>query len=136
MAKWKVTTRLVENTRSIADNSRGHNITLDLPVAQGGDNEGPTALELVLMSLAGCAVTIYADIAKRSKVPINKLVAEVEAEKSSSLPIVISLKMNVQGKASKTMLETMWRKTEVQCPVMTIFTQATPIKVQLETVSE
>ncbi len=136
MTKWKVTTRLVENTRSIADNGRGHGITLDLPVAQGGNDEGPTALELALMSLAGCAVTIYADIAKRSKVPISKLVAEVEAEKSSSSPIAISLKMNVHGKASKNMLEAMWRKTEVLCPVVSIFAEATPVKVQLETASE
>jgi len=135
MTKYTVTTRLVENVRSVAENGRGHSLVMGLPVAKGGSDKGPTALEVALIGLAGCVVTIYADIAKRSKVPISKLEAEVVGGTSKS-PTAISLKINVQGKASKNMLETIFRKTEEHCPVIHIFKEETPVKVQLEVISE
>ena len=73
MAKIKATAKWVENVRSIADNSRGHNVVLDLGTASGGDNKGPSALELAIMSLADCAVTIFADVCKQSNVEISKM---------------------------------------------------------------
>ena len=35
------------------DNSRDHHIVVDLPVDYGGDNKGPTALEMAIMSFYG-----------------------------------------------------------------------------------
>lgn len=67
MAKIKATAKWVENVRSIADDSRGHNVVLDLGTASGGDNKGPSALELAIMSLADCAVTIFADVCKEQR---------------------------------------------------------------------
>jgi len=85
----KVKAKLLENVSSVADNTRKHTVTLDLPPAKGGDDKGPTALELALMSLADCAVTIYADVAKKSKVALKNLEAEVEAEQISGEIIYI-----------------------------------------------
>jgi len=135
MTKYRVTTRLLENVRSVAEDGRGHSLVMDLPVTTGGSDKGPTAFEVALIGLAGCVVIIYADIAKRSKVHISKLEAEVMGDTSKS-PIAISLKINVQGKASKNMLETIFRKTEEHCPVMDIFKEETPVKAQLEVISE
>jgi putative redox protein len=33
---------------------RGHDITIDQPLGDGGDDEGPTPSELFVASLAGC----------------------------------------------------------------------------------
>ena len=67
MPKYKATARWVENVRSVVDDSRTHSVVCDLPVAAGGNDSGPTALELALMALADCAVTIFADVCKKSK---------------------------------------------------------------------
>jgi len=138
MAKLKATVKWVGNARLIADNSRAHTVVLDLPRESGGEDRGPTPLELALMSLAGCAATIYADIAKRSGVELTNLVAVVEGEKPKGSPKLTSvdLKLKVSGKARKQLLETMWRKTEVGCPVMSIFKGSIPVKTELETSAE
>ncbi len=134
MAKIKATAKWVRNVRSIADNSRTHSVVLDLPTNLGGEDTGPTALELAVMSLADCAVTIYADIAKKSGVKLTELVAVAEAEKpaGSAKLTGVDLKVKVSGKASKRVLETMWRKTEEKCPVLSIFKDPVPLKAELE----
>jgi len=138
MVKIKATAKLVENARSIADNSRTHSIVLDQETAKGGNDTGPTALELALMALADCAVTIGADVAKNSKVTITKFEAYAEADKSPDSPVVtnVNLKVKVSGKARKELLEGIWRRTEANCPVLSIFKEPIPIKVELETTSE
>ncbi len=46
--------KLIENFRSIVVNGRKHAIVIDLPEQRGGNDMGPTALELAVMGLAGC----------------------------------------------------------------------------------
>jgi len=134
----KVKAKLLENVSSVADNTRKHTVTLDLPPAKGGDDKGPTALELALMSLADCAVTIYADVAKKSKVALKNLEAEVEAEQISGSPVIknVSLMIAVESDARKGMLEALWRRTEANCPVVAIFKEAIPIKATLKAVGK
>ena len=68
MPKYTATAKWIENVRSIVDNSRTHNVVCDLSTSAGGNNTDPTALELAIMALADCAVTIFADICKQSKI--------------------------------------------------------------------
>ena len=138
MPKIKAAAKLVENVRSIADNSRTHSIVLDLEPAKGGNDTGPTALELALMALADCAVTIAADVAKKSNLTLTKLEAYAEADKSPDSPLIsnVSLKVQVAGKARKELLEALWRRTEANCLVFFIFKEAIPVKVELETTPE
>lgn len=95
MAKIKAKAKLVENVRSIADNARTHSIVLDLGTASGGNDTGPTAIELALMALADCAVTICADVAKNSKVTLTKLEAYAEADKSADSPVLTNVNLKV-----------------------------------------
>jgi len=138
MVTIKATAKLIENVRTIADNSRTHSIVLDLETAKGGTDTGPTALELAVMALADCAITIYADVAKNSKIPLSKLEAIAEAEKPPDSPKLtgVKLKVKVSGKARKQLLEAMWRRTEANCPVVAIFREAIPIDVELEATPE
>jgi uncharacterized OsmC-like protein len=119
MPKITATAKLVENVRTIVDNSRTHSIVCDLPNAKGGQDSGPTALELALMALADCAVTIFADVAKQSKIEITKLEAVAEAEKTPDSPKLsdVKLKVHVSAKARKQLLKAAWRRTEANCPV-------------------
>ena len=100
MAKVKANAKLLENTRLVTENTRGHSVICDLPVASGGGNSGPTPLELSLMSLAGCGVIIFADICKNSKIEPGKVEIAVEAEKSANSPTLtgVTMKVNVSSK--------------------------------------
>ena len=138
MPKIKVNAKWVQNVQSIRDNSRGHSMVLDLGTAKGGDNTGPSALELAIMSLADCAVTIFADVCKQSNVKISKLEVVAEADKPADSPRLTSLnlKITVVSKARKQKLDAVWRRTEANCPVVSIFQDNIPIKIEFETIAE
>jgi uncharacterized OsmC-like protein len=138
MPKIKVNAKWVENVRSIADNSRTHSIVCDLPSGQDGGDTGPTALELALMALADCGVTIFSSVCKKSNIELNKVEVTVEAEKLPTSPVIegVTMKVNVSAKARKALLEGAWRRTEANCPVVSIFTEPIPVKIEFETQKE
>jgi uncharacterized OsmC-like protein len=135
MPKITARTKLIENVRTIVDNSRTHSIVCDLETVKGGQDTGPTALELSVMGLADCAATIFADVAKQSKIEITKLEVVAEAEKLPDSPLLkgVKLKVRVSAKARKQLIEAIWRRTEANCPVVAIFKEPIPIEVELET---
>jgi uncharacterized OsmC-like protein len=135
MPTIKSTTKLIENVRTLVDNSRVHSVACDLPKPKGGYDTGPTALELAIMALGDCAATIFADVAKQSKIEITKLEVITEAEKPADSPLLngIKLKVYVSAKARKQLIEAVWRRTEANCPVVAIFKEKIPVEVELET---
>lgn len=135
MPKITARTKLIENVRTIVDNSRTHSVVCDLETVKGGQDTGPTALELSVMGLADCAATIFADVAKQSKIEITKLEVVAEAEKPPDSPLLkgVKLKVRVSAKARKQLIEAIWRRTEANCPVVAIFKEPIPIEVELET---
>ncbi len=138
MAKIKATAKWVKNVRSIADDSRGHDVVLDLGTASGGTNKGPSALELAIMSLADCAVTIFAEVCKQSNVEISKMEVVAEAEKPAGSPIIsgVNMKVRVAAKTRKQKLDAVWRRTEANCPVLFIFQENIPVTIEVETIAE
>lgn len=134
MVKYKATARWIENVRSVVDNSRSHSVVCDLPTAAGGGDSGPTALELAVMALADCALTIFADVCKKSNIKINKLEVVAEAERPADSPKLseATIKVSVSAEARKELIEAAWRRTEANCPVLFIFKEPTPVKVELE----
>ncbi|MBS7640187.1 MAG: OsmC family protein [Candidatus Bathyarchaeia archaeon] len=136
MVKYKATAKWIENVRSVVDNSRSHSVVCDLPVASGGGDTGPMALELAAMALADCALTIFADVCKRSNIKLNRLevTAEIERPTDSPKPSEASVKVRVSADARKELIEAAWRRTEANCPVLLIFKEPIPVKVELETV--
>jgi uncharacterized OsmC-like protein len=88
------------------------------------------------MALADCAVTIFADVCKQSKIELTKLEAVVQAEKPADSPILsgVTIKTKVSANARKELLEGAWRRTEANCPVLSIFKEPIPLKVEFEVV--
>jgi len=138
MPKIKAKATWVENVRSTVDNQRTHSINCDLSVPAGGTDCGPTALELALMSLADCGVTIFADVCKKSNIKPGKVNVTVEADKSPDSPVitVVTMKVSVSAKSRKELLEGAWRRTEANCPVLSIFKDSIPVKVEFEATPE
>jgi len=138
MPKVKAKATWVENVRSKVDNQRNHSVECDLSTAAGGTDCGPTALELSLMALADCGVTIFADVCKKSNIQPRKVEVIVEADKATDSPAVtgITMKVNVISNARKELVEAAWRRTETNCPVLIIFKDPTPVKVEFESKTE
>lgn len=134
MAKIKARAKWVEIIRSIVDDTRTHSVICDTRASNGGTDTGPSALELSLMALADCAVTIFAEIAKNSQIHLTKMEAEVDAEKPPGQPKIssVNLKVRITGKARKELLEAAWRRTEAGCPVLEIFKNPIPVNVAVE----
>jgi putative redox protein len=135
MPKITAKAKLVENLRTIVDNSRTHTLACDLPAAKGGNDTGPTALELAIMALSDCAVTIFAKVAKQSNIEVKTIEVITEAEKPENSPILegVKIKVNVSAKARKQLIEAIWRRTEANCPVVKIFTEPIPVQIELST---
>lgn len=136
MAKIKATAKWIEGTRLVVDNSRSHSVVCDLPAAAGGGDTGPTALELAIMALAGCAATIFVDVCKRSNITLNKLEVTAEAEKPADSPKIseAKIKVRVSANARKELIEAAWRRTEANCPVLIIFKEPISVSSELEVV--
>ena len=136
MPKYKTTAKWIENVRTIVDNSRTHSVVCDLSIPAGGNDTGPTAIELALMALADCAVTIFADVCKQSKIELTRVETVVEAEKPADSPILsaVTVKTKVCANVRKELLEAAWRRTEANCPVLSTFKEPIPLKVEFEVV--
>jgi len=134
MAKLKGNAKLLENVRLVTDNGRGHSVICDLSEAAGGTNAGPSPLELALMALAGCGVIIYADVCRKSKIDPGKIAIGVEAEKSPDSPTLkeVTMKVTIESKVRKALVEAAWRRTEAGCPVLFVYKESVPVKVDVE----
>jgi putative redox protein len=116
-AKW------VENSKIYVDDGRGHSAVLDLP---SGDNTGPTALELSVMSYAGCIVTIFKLVAEKRRIAFESLSVDVIANKPDEAKTIESIEFHTQVKsdASQEALEKYLELTSKTCPVGVLFKDA------------
>lgn len=120
--------------QSIVDNDRHHGVVLDLPGAKGGNDLGPTALELAVMSLSGCISTIWAVVATNSKVAYEKLLVVVEADKPDDQPTITAVRcaVTVDSKEPREKLQRALDKTMSTCPVGRLYEKAgIPLQVSL-----
>ena len=74
---------------------RDHALYVDQPPANGGEDAGPTPLEYLLISLAGCFGAIGRIIANQKKIALRSMEVSVEGE----LDLDVLLGKNQQGRA-------------------------------------
>ena len=117
--------KLIRDLRVAVDNGRAHSVCLDLPPELGTDM-GPTALELGVMSFAGCFATIFSLTAKKMRIQLKDLEVELRALKSEATGTVASAKFNITVKsdARKDRIQRIFELTRENCPVGKLFEQA------------
>lgn len=117
--------KLVKDFRIIIDNGRFHSVCVDLPPEFGMD-KGPTALELCVMSYAGCFATIFALIAKKMRILLKDLEVELEAVKSDEVGTITEASLNIIVKtdASEEVVQKLFKLTVENCPVGKLFERA------------
>jgi uncharacterized OsmC-like protein len=122
----KVTSVWDGGYKSVLSNGRGHTAVVDMPIEQNGTNTAPTALELAVMSLAGCITTIFKMMADKRKFVYKAFKVELDAEKPKDALTVTALKgrMELVTEAEETEARTVLRLTLGSCPVGEIFDKA------------
>lgn len=112
--------------QSIVDNGRHHGLVLDLPGAKGGNDLGPTALELAVMALSGCISTIWAVVAKNSNASYQSLTVELEADKADDQPTITAARalVTVVSAEPREKLQRILDKTMDTCPVGRLYEKA------------
>jgi putative redox protein len=122
----KATSVWIDGYRSVVDNGRGHSVIVDIPLEQNGADTGATALELAVMSLAGCVTTIFKILALKRSFEFRGLKVELEAEKPKEANTITKVTGNVEiiTSAEEAEARTIFRLTEEICPVGVLFAKA------------
>ncbi|HNW69428.1 MAG TPA: OsmC family protein [Bacteroidales bacterium] len=115
-----------KNFQSVVDNGRNHSLVIDLPEIKGGNNSGPTALELCVMSFSGCVGTIFAMVAEKMRISFNKLDVTVSAEQKNDAPTITNVHfiLTIATSHEKEKIQKCLDHTLNTCPVGLIFKQA------------
>ncbi|MCS7124502.1 MAG: OsmC family protein [Candidatus Bathyarchaeota archaeon] len=123
--KLNSTSKLVKDFLIVVNNGRAHSVCVDLP-PELGTNMGPTALELCVMSYAGCFTTIFALMAKKLRVPLKDLEVKLEAVKSDEAGTITeaSFHITVKTEASEETVQRIFKLTVEKCPVGKLFERA------------
>lgn len=125
MAKLNASVRLVKDFKMVIDDGRGHGIVIDLPADQSM-GIGPSALELALMSYAGCYATIFALTAQKMRIQLKDLEVDVEAIKSEQAGTITEAYFDVavRADARKDRIQRIHELTARSCPVGKLFDKA------------
>ena len=73
--------RLNDNFHFELKNERGHIVNVDSRPEFGGNDMGPSPMELVLMGVAGCSAIDMISILKKQRQEITSFKAEVDGER-------------------------------------------------------
>jgi putative redox protein len=95
----------IEKMRFAAQSGSGHAQILDAAQEDGGDNAGPTPMELLLMGAGGCASMDVVSILKRGRHDVRDCVTTLDADCAEQDPQVftrIHLHFVVTGQALTT----------------------------------
>ena len=125
MAKLHGNAKLVKDFRIDVDDGRTHAVCLDLEPPEGTDM-GPSALELALMSYAGCYATIFVLTAKKMRVSLKDLEVKSEAVKSQEAGTIaeVSFDVSVKADVSEDRIRRIHEVTLKTCAVGKIFDKA------------
>jgi putative redox protein len=105
---------------------RGHRVLIDLPVDEHGADHGTSALELAVLSLAGCITTIFALVARKRRVAFEAMRVELRAERPVGSPTIASVDgtFHIVTSARPEDVETTLEITLRTCPVGVLFDRA------------
>jgi len=129
--------KLVKDYRIDVDDGRNHAVCLDLPRDTGTDM-GPSALELCVMSHAGCYATTFVLTAKKMRISLKDLEVKVEAVKSENVGTITEAKFDITIKGvPENRIQRIHEVTLQNCPVGKLFEKAgVKLSYNLKTIEE
>lgn len=127
----------------IETRSRQHISIVDQPTDGGGTDVGPTPLEYLFVSLAGCIVTIGQIIAKQRRLPVRNIEVHVEGELDTDVLMGktqdvragfqgIRVITKIDADMSQEEKEAFLRDIDARCPISDNIHGLTPIEFVVE----
>jgi len=128
---------------TIESQIRGHTLFVDQPPSGGGDDAGPTPLEYLLLSLAGCIGTIARIVARQKRIELRGMTVRVEGEldvevllgKSrenragfTGFKVVVSMDADLTREEKEAFLH----EVDQRCPVSENLKSLTPITLEVK----
>ena len=125
MAVMNVKARMIQDFRIAVDDGRSHSVCLDLPQDLGTDR-GPTALELGVMSFAGCIATIFVLMIKKMRLKMDFLEVDMKAEKPEGASTVkkVDYTVNVKSQEKDERIRRAFDLMRENCRVGLLFEEA------------
>jgi putative redox protein len=96
----KTKIELVDKVNFKATTGSGHEVQMDGPPENGGENQGARPMEMLLVGMGGCASFDVVHILRKRRLQIESCEAEIEAERAETEPKVftkISIHFTVKG---------------------------------------
>ncbi|HNZ13986.1 MAG TPA: OsmC family protein [Anaerolineaceae bacterium] len=127
----------------IETRSRQHIALVDQPVAGGGTDSGPTPLEYLFVSLAGCIVTIGHIVAKQRQLPVRSISARVEGELDTDVLMGkrsdvragfsdIRIHVKIDADMTQAEKEAFLKEVDARCPISDNIHGTTPLNFVVE----
>ena len=134
MGEFKAEATLIKRYQTMATDTRGHGMILDLPPVKGGYDQGTSAVELMVMALADCIITIYALKAMGEKVELKHLSIKMKAEMPEGAPTITAFeaKVTVRSPAGEETCKKLLDATLAGCPVGVLCSKACDMNVILK----
>ncbi|MBN2164557.1 MAG: OsmC family protein [Pontiellaceae bacterium] len=126
----------------IESDIRGHKVIIDQPTVAGGTDQGPTPLELLFTSLAGCIGSIGRIIAMQKRLPVRGMRITVEGDLDTNgllgKPIEgrvgfegITIKVQIDGDLTYDEQNAFLHEVDSRCPVSENLLNATPVSIEI-----
>ena len=127
----------------IETRSRQHIAIVDQPVAGGGTDAGPTPLEYLFVSLAGCIVTIGHIVAKQRQLPVRSISVRVEGELDTDVLMGkrsdvrsgfsdIRIHVKIDADMTQAEKEAFLKEVDARCPISDNIHSTTPLNFVVE----
>jgi uncharacterized OsmC-like protein len=117
--------KIIEGFQIMLDDNEAHSYIVDL-APDLGTGLGASALELCVMTHAGCYATIFALTAKKMRLELKALKVKVEATKSDETGTISEETFDIQIRmdASPDRIDRLHKLTLETCPVGILFEKA------------
>jgi uncharacterized OsmC-like protein len=138
LVKINAKAQLIQGFQIALYDGYSHRVVVDLP-PDLGTGLGPTALELCVMSHAGCYATICVYTAKKMRFPLKGLTVEVEAVETDEAGTITreNFDITIKAAAPADRIQRLHELTVKNCPVDILLQKAgVKINYNVKTVEE
>lgn len=143
ITSFSVSSRLINGLKT-ENKIRSFTSIIDEPENIGGDNAGPTPVEVALSSLATCQEITYRYYADKLDIPVKSVEIEINGEldfkgflsvSDNIRPGYQDISVNVylDSSANTKQLEKLKDTVDKHCPVLDLFRNPTPVNTRLVT---
>lgn len=135
--KVELSAKLVEGFK-IEATAGNHTVIVDQPTGAGGTDAGPTPVDYLFVSLAGCVITVAQVIARQKKIQLRDIKVEIEGELDldrfhgrsfenragfSSITVKVDLDADMTPEEKKAFIE----EVDNRCPISDNIMNETPV---------